>query len=182
MKLIASTLVLLTLSLGVFAQEKPERTLETTFDSIRTQVANEASPEAIRTTISALIDFPLIARLTVGKTHWMAAEVATREAFITKFTDYLFKSYLDQLPQYINTELSIDDVIIRGDKAKVMATVSSNDQKTQIAFKLYETADTWKLYDMDIAGVSLLKSFRMEFESALKSGGLDALIQSFENK
>ena len=178
---ILSLLVMIMVNTQGYAvsSDSPDVILSNAFETIAMQVNSDEPMTTIRTTIESFVDFPLIARLSIGKKYWTSADVATRDLFVQTFTDYLFKSYLNQLPAYASTTIQFSDPLIIKDKAKVTGIIPG-EQSLELGFKLYQKDDTWLLYDIDIASVSLLKSFRMQFAPILSEGGLDDLILSLQ--
>jgi phospholipid transport system substrate-binding protein len=47
-------------------------------------------------------------------------------------------------------------------------------------YKLYETNNSWKIYDVEIEGVSIIRSFRAQFNEILQKGTFDELLQKME--
>ena len=46
----------------------------------------------------------------------------------------------------------------------------------KVTYRLIHAGDTWKVYDIIIEGVSLLKGFQAQFETDIQQQGLSALI------
>jgi phospholipid transport system substrate-binding protein len=47
---------------------------------------------------------------------------------------------------------------------------------------LHSTADGWKVYDVEIEGVSLVTNYRSSFMSKIRQDGMDQLIQQLAAK
>ena len=43
-------------------------------------------------------------------------------------------------------------------------------------YKMFKTRDSWKIYDLEIEGVSLLRSYRSQYHHFLKKGGIEGLL------
>ena len=43
-------------------------------------------------------------------------------------------------------------------------------------YKLYKPDANWKIYDIEIQGVSLIQTYRSQFDGALKKGSVDDLL------
>ena len=56
----------------------------------------------------------------------------------------------------------------------------SRDTRYKMVYKLYESQDTWKIYDVEIEGVSILKSYRAQINEILGRASFEELIQRFE--
>jgi phospholipid transport system substrate-binding protein len=47
-------------------------------------------------------------------------------------------------------------------------------------YKLYSADNTWKIYDVEIEGVSIIRSYRSQFNEILQKGTFDELLQKME--
>ena len=50
-----------------------------------------------------------------------------------------------------------------------------------MTYKLYKSKKDWKIYDLEIQGVSIIRSYRSQFSSILESGTVDDLLLKLEN-
>ena len=65
--------------------------------------------------------------------------------------------------------------------ATVRSTVRrDNGSMVQVNYSLHKTPQGWKAYDVQIEGVSYVKSFRTDFGSEIQQKGLEAVIQRLE--
>ena len=55
-------------------------------------------------------------------------------------------------------------------------------QRVPVNYSLRKTADGWKAYDVQIEGVSYVKSFRTDFGSEIQQKGLEPVIQRLEQQ
>jgi phospholipid transport system substrate-binding protein len=49
-----------------------------------------------------------------------------------------------------------------------------------MVYKLYELNNTWKIYDIEVEGVSIIRSYRAQFDEFLQSGTIEDLILKLE--
>jgi len=47
-------------------------------------------------------------------------------------------------------------------------------------YKLYHSESEWKIYDVEIQGVSIIRSYRSQFSEILKNGTIDDLLLKLE--
>jgi phospholipid transport system substrate-binding protein len=47
---------------------------------------------------------------------------------------------------------------------------------------MHKTADGWKIYDIVVEGVSLVLTYRSEFDAVVKQQGIDGLIKRLADK
>ena len=65
-------------------------------------------------------------------------------------------------------------------KVQVPTQLVSKDRKTSILYKLYKSGENWKVYDLEIQGVSIIRSYRSQFAEILKTGTIDDLLLKME--
>jgi phospholipid transport system substrate-binding protein len=57
-----------------------------------------------------------------------------------------------------------------------------NGQRVPVNYSLRQTPNGWKAYDVQIEGVSYVKSFRTDFGSEIQQKGLEPVIQRLEQQ
>lgn len=99
--------------------------------------------------------------------------------FKTQFVQLIVYTYASSLATYTNQTITFFP--IRGDyttqkQVTVASIVNSptGDTPLQIQYKLMRSGDSWKIYDMSVAGISLIASFRAQFADV--TGDLSILI------
>jgi len=65
-------------------------------------------------------------------------------------------------------------------KVHIPTQLISKDRKTSILYKLYKPGNGWKVYDLEIQGVSVIRSYRSQFGEILQNGTIDDLLQKME--
>ena len=57
----------------------------------------------------------------------------------------------------------------------------SKDKKVTIIHKLRKVEKRWKIYDVEIQGVSILLTYRSQFDDILSKGTVEDLLSRLEN-
>ena len=52
----------------------------------------------------------------------------------------------------------------------------------RVDYAMRKTAQGWKIYDITVEGVSLVLTYRAEFESVVRNDGVDGLIRRLQQK
>jgi phospholipid transport system substrate-binding protein len=60
--------------------------------------------------------------------------------------------------------------------------VRAGGQPLPIDFTMHQKDNTWKVYDITVEGVSLVMTYRSEFDAIVKQKGIDGLIQALATK
>jgi phospholipid transport system substrate-binding protein len=130
-------------------------------------------------------DFPRMTRLAVGRA-WRDATAAQRTALIKEFRSLLVRSYSAAFTAY--TGVSVEYRPFRFNAGETEATVQTliklPDGKESVAvdYDMALTANGWKVYDVRVAGASLIINYRNLFALDIDRGGIDGLIKSLVNK
>ena len=65
----------------------------------------------------------------------------------------------------------------------VRSAVRRRDEETpSIDYDMENTAAGWKVYDVKVAGVSLVMTYRYNFAATVRAGGIDGLVKSLSDK
>ncbi|WP_395946725.1 phospholipid-binding protein MlaC [Caedibacter taeniospiralis] len=139
----------------------------------------QALVQLIDTRVMPLLASDIIAQLLVGKARWQAATEAEQQKFITEITQMLAYSYIENIAQAGNYAIQIfpfsNDswkeqrlVVVTG-KITNLQNNSASDMsikmlKTSVKKSSLNTAPQWKIYDLSVAGVSILDNFKAQFQ------------------
>lgn len=135
----------------------------------------------IDTIISPIFDFELMGKLALGKTHWPKFNPAQRDKFMSLFVERLKTSYREKIMLYDNQQASFEPAV-QNDKGAfhIQMTLISGGQKTTLVYKLRKIENKLKIYDVEIEGVSILMTYRSQFDDILGRGTPDDLLSQLE--
>ena len=180
-------LCMLFLSQSVIADDKSdaEALVKSKLDAVfavllKGDLDQQAKKQEINTIVTPMFDFELMAKLTLGKKHWLGLPREKREKFTELYIEMLKTSYLDKLALYTDEKVIFEPPAQVKKKVHVPTQLVSKDRKTSILYKLYKPADDWKVYDLEIQGVSIIRSYRAQFSETLKTGTIDDLLLKME--
>jgi phospholipid transport system substrate-binding protein len=108
---------------------------------------------------------------TVLGPKWKKATPKQREEFIGEFSKLLTRSYAIALLKVTHYEVKIRP--LRGSSWKTQKIVTlqakiinkSNNQSSSAVFYLQRSGNSWKIFDLAVEGVSIVKNFREQFDS-----------------
>jgi phospholipid transport system substrate-binding protein len=129
-------------------------------------------------------DTAYAAQLVLAK-HWRTATPEQRKRFVDAFYQSLLQNYGEALLEFTPDKLKI--LPYQGAADATIATVRSeirrdNGSRVPVNYALRKTPDGWKAYDVQIEGVSYVKSYRTDFGSEVQQKGIDAVIQRLESQ
>lgn len=174
-------------------KQSPEETVKTVTTEMLTalrsqQEAYKNDPRQLVSLIERIIvphfDIRVMAREALGL-NWRRATPVQQKRFMTAFRKLLVNDYADEFRNYSNQ--SVEFLPEHAGSGKDYALVSTHitspgEQPVRVDYRLYRVGSDWRIYDVEIDGVSLLFTYRNTFSEELQRVTLDALIARMEHK
>ncbi|MCB5185623.1 ABC transporter substrate-binding protein [Methylobacillus gramineus] len=129
-------------------------------------------------------NFDRVSRLVLGKA-WSKASPEQKEAFQQEFRSLLLRTYATALSKYRNQTIEYKPFRAQPDETDVKVKtqiLQQGGQPVAVDYSLEKSGDSWKVYDITIEGVSLVTNYRGQFNTEIRQGGLDGLIQKLAAK
>jgi len=130
--------------------------------------------------VEPIFDYNLMAKLTLGRKYWPDLSEKNRERFVDLFVARLKTSYIDKLSLYTDEKVVYDAPVQEGVKIQIPTSVISKNNRIAMLYKLYKSSNSWKIYDIEIEGVSLISTYRSQFYDILSKGTIDDLLLKLE--
>ncbi len=187
--LLHAVLTLLIFSQTVIADDKSaaEEILRSKLKAVisvlqKKELELDARKKEIVEIVTPIFDFPLMAKLALGRKFWPGLAKEKKERFTELFIKRLKESYLEKLTRYTYTDEKVvyNAPIQLNKKIHIPTTLISKDNKISMLYKLYKSEQNWKIYDIEIEGVSIITTYRSQFEQALRTGTIDDLLETLE--
>lgn len=137
--------------------------------------------DQLRALIEKRFDFQIMSQFTLS-VEWRKATPAEREAFVKRFTRMVEASYLGRLEQYTDQKVEIRDERLRGDKAVVNTVIVTQNVDIPIDYKMRREDSDWRIYDVQIEGVSLVRNYRDSYRAIAKKEGMSGLLARMDKK
>jgi phospholipid transport system substrate-binding protein len=131
-------------------------------------------------TVTPMFDFKLMAKLSLGKKYWPDLSQEHKEKFTELFVERLRRSYLNKLTAYTDEKIIYESPVAVKKKVHVPTLLISKGKKISMLYKLYPSNTSWKIYDVEIQGVSIIRSYRSQFAEILQKGTFDDLLQKMQ--
>jgi len=137
----------------------------------------EVKNEKIIEIVSPVFNFGLIAKLSMGKINWQKLSPDNKKRFVDLFENRMKSSYLEKLNMYTNESINYGEPVQKGRKVQVPTELISKDNKINMIYKLYKSKGMWKIYDLEVEGVSVVKTYKTQFDEVLKKGTVEDLMK-----
>jgi len=140
--------------------------------------------DLVEAKVLPLFDFPRMTSIAVAL-NWRSASPAQQKALTAEFKTLLVRTYSVALSNY--RDQRIDYLPLRAAPADTEVTVrsmvrQSGAEPLSIDYEMEQTPSGWQVYDIKIAGVSLVINYRASFAAEIREIGVDGLIKSLADK
>ena len=116
-----------------------------------------------------LFDFHEIARRALGQ-RWSALSPADQNEFVQLFTEVLDRAFVASVEGYTNEKVAFVSEAIDGGRAQVHSRIiPKTGPGISIDYRLHEVDLRWAVYDVVSERVSLVASYRSQFNSVLRA-------------
>lgn len=192
-ELVAKYLLLLTLTLTAPASfahgAAPDALLRAAAAEVIAQLKYDPEFEAadaakiaalVDTRIMPLFDFVQMTRLAMAR-NWRLATPEQQNALTQEFKTLLLRTYSSALAQYRDEIIHFRQ--LRSTSRDTEVTVRSEvkqpgKEPMTLDYDMEKTPEGWKIYDIKLAGVRLVTTYREVFAERIRNGGVDSLIKS----
>ncbi|OCC15111.1 ABC-type transport system [Dissulfuribacter thermophilus] len=179
-------IILLTVALNfgiAFANNSfkgPQQVVQTAIDSVietlkKYPCINKADAnckkqkDRIHEIAGKFIDFDQVGKLALGRFRRHFSKEEWQE-FKILFRELLENTYMKRLQEYSGEKIVFESVRRLSEvKAQVDTKVISSTKSIPVSYRLVKRDGCWKVYDILVEGVSLLKNYRQQFTSILRS-------------
>ncbi|MBE0513396.1 ABC transporter substrate-binding protein [Sulfurimonas sp.] len=137
--------------------------------------------------LTPMFDFELMAKLSLGNA-WRELKKENQERFIELYVERMKQSYSAKIDAYEDEKVEVKK-IEQPQKNRIALTTDlvGKSEKLEIVYKYHKPSskqadkDEWLVYDVEILGVSILKTDRAQFKEFLQTKSIyelmDALVK-----
>ncbi|MDP2688600.1 MAG: ABC transporter substrate-binding protein, partial [Deltaproteobacteria bacterium] len=142
----------------------------------------EKKREKARKIVNDRFDFEEISRRSLGR-HWTERSEEEKKEFVEIFSEFLERSYMNRIEGHTADEVLFLSEEIRGGKAEVRTkAVTEKGTEVPINYRLFKKNGRWMVYDVVIEGVSLVSSYRTQFNEIIRGSSYEGLVKSLREK
>jgi len=174
---------------AVASEMPPDQLVRTTVDRVVEIIKSDKAIQAgdmkrilqvAETNASQHFNFQRMTRLAMGA-NWKLATAAQQDELVREFRALLLRTYAVALKEYRNQTIEVRPTkFAAGDAETTVRTVvnQAGAKAISIDYDMERSPQGWKVYDVTVAGVSLVINFRSSFDSEIRKSGVDGLIKS----
>lgn len=190
MRILLLFLILL-LPAPAIAQDNPTSYIRANVDrvlSILTSPEYEAETDKteqlrqIEAVVDNFFDAEELSKRSLGQ-YWKIFTPEQKQEFQPLFLKLIKQVYLKKSLTYNGEVVNYNQEIIKSDTlAEVHTTVTSPSLNIPIIYYMIRKDVSWKVYDVSVENVSLIKNYRSQFRSILQNNSPDKLIATLREK
>lgn len=140
--------------------------------------------ELVEQIVLPSFDFTAMSASVLGK-HWRGASAEQKQRFTQEFKTLLVRTYSKALVD--NMDRKITTLALRAAKDANDVTVRTEIPQQggfplPINYSMELKEGAWKVYDVDIDGISMVKNYRTTFANEVKQGSIDDLIKKLNQR
>jgi phospholipid transport system substrate-binding protein len=128
----------------------------------------DVQQQKLRIILDQMFDFPEFSRRVLAA-HWKDFTPLQRETFIRLFAEFLGRFYMGQLQEKYKDEklIYVSQEMISARRALVRIKVVWKAQEIPVDLRMIKRKGLWKVYDIQLLGISAVRNYRAQFKSIL---------------
>ena len=147
-----------------------------------TDLGKEDKKEQVMEVVNRIFNLALMAKLTLGQTHWTNLDEKQRAEFTDMFIKQMQGIYLNQLELAVDATVTFEAPVQDGTRVYMLTRAATKDEPIKVLYKLYKSSEKWRIYDVEIQDVSIVKSYGLQYNQILKEGSYAELIRKMKEK
>ena len=134
--------------------------------------------------ILPLVDFREAAKLATGRA-WQGASAEQQDRIVSEFRRMLVRIYSNAIDVYRGQTMKVMPLRLQPNATDVTVRnqyMRSGQPPVTVEYAMRKAGDGWKIYDITVEGVSLVLTYRAEFDNITRASGVDGLIKRLAEK
>ena len=178
-------LLILIVPLTTYAAN-PTDTVKAYVDEVLNVLNNSASEDSKKEEIgqiaARMFDFTSMSKATLGK-NWKKLTKDQRPEFVRLLRSILENAYISKMMGYTDEKtVFIKERPLSKTRVEVQTNLVTGNTEIPMHYRMLRLKDQWKVYDVIIEGVSLIKNYRTQFRRILAKQSPDELLQVMRKK
>ncbi len=144
---------------------------------------NSYAQQVVLKHVNDAFDFVGMTRFSFGR-PWRDASDAQKKRAVAALKQIWLNQYTSNMTEYLDAKIVTTSRAKPpyGKKVVVRSAVTYQGQKNNIDYRMWETSQGWKIYDVMVDGVSLLINYRNQLREHLRTHSFEETVQMLEGK
>ena len=130
-------------------------------------------------------NFTRMTQLAMAR-DWRQANVAQQKILTDEFRLLLVRTYSKALTEYKNQTIDFRPFTLKAGETDVRVRTeikqSGAGKNIDLDYFLEKSGAAWKVYDIEVGGISLVTNYREFFASEVRNSGIDGLVKALQAK
>ncbi|MGB1800933.1 MAG: MlaC/ttg2D family ABC transporter substrate-binding protein [Gammaproteobacteria bacterium] len=170
-------------------REEPGKIVKDTVDQVLLVLQDDSLDEAkrkelITNLITPRINFKDMSRRILA-TNWKAATEQQQQQFTDLFQQILINTYWIRMNQYAGERVEYISVSSEREAYATVDTIIVRDEsdiEIPLSYRMKRFVDVWYAYDFVVEALSLVQSYRNEYNATIKNYGIDGLLELLQQE
>ena len=143
----------------------------------------DAKIKEIRAIINKVFDWQELSRRTLGR-DWKKFSPEQQKEFVALFEELLENIYADRILAYTKEKIEFGkETQLKKGRVEVESHIITTDgTRVPLFYRLTDKSGQWRVYDVVIEGVSMVKNYRGQFRQILSTKKPEDLLQTLRDK
>ena len=141
--------------------------------------------DLVETKVLQHFNFTRMTQLALAR-DWRQATPAQQKTLTDEFHVLLVRTYSKALTEYKNQTIDFKPFALKPGETDVRVRTevkqSGAGKNVELNYYLEKSGPAWKVYDIEVGGISLVTNYRDSFASEVRNNGIDGLIKSLQAK
>lgn len=166
--------------LTTIMKSKVDETIKTLKDP---NLLREEQDKKITQLADGMFDYKLMAKLSIGKRNWKKFSAAQRKEFVDLFVLRMKESYTKKAHLLGDEKITVENAVqVKPKRVYLRVLIHGSKNDTDIKYKYYKTkSGKWLIYDVEIAKISILQTYRAQFAEVLSDKSVDDLLEELKH-
>ena len=150
--------------------------------NLKGESAKGAKKEKLEVIYEQMFDGVELSMRTMGG-NWKKLNPAQQKEFTQLYRQILEKAYIDKILSYTDEKIVFPkESMLSNNQAEVQTKVVTSSKEIPIFYNVILKGGTWKVYDVVVENVSLVRNYRSQFNSILAKNTPDQLLEILRKK
>ena len=147
------------------------------------ELSRDAKLAEVRKVINEVFDYKELSRRTLGR-DWKKFKPEQQTEFIDLFSKLLENVYADRILAYTHEKIEFgkETELKKGRMEVESYIITLDNTKVPLFYRMSNKTGQWRVYDVVIEGVSMIKNYRGQFRQILSKKKPEDLLQILREK
>jgi len=141
----------------------------------------EERRQQLEKVIGNRIAYDEMARRSLGP-QWAQLNEEERQEFVRLYAQLLRDTYSSRFDRYSDEKVEFLQETLQGDYAEVRTRLTSSKFNLDVDYRMLQRAGDWRVYDIDVDGISLVHSYREQFTKIIRTYSYEELVSKLRQK